>query len=310
MLRFGVACASRSLLRAASIICIIVACESGSITGPFSKPDARPIVFVRLDNGWSLFKVSPTRGEPTRLNLQMTETLFPALSPDGSKLAFVVESSPSGIYVAAADGSGARRVHPRGTDRITWSPDGTRLAIALDGEIVVVPLDGGAPQTITSAIDVYAGYPSWSSVGRIAFDTRGTFTFTGDIYTVAPDGSDLQLIVHEEGNPARDPAWSPDGSRLAFASGQYGASAIFTVDANGNDRRRVSPEPEWGFGWTDLAPAWAPSGGWIAFSHEHVACAGTQCESRYDILVMRSNGSGNARNLTANGTWGGVWPSW
>jgi TolB protein len=310
MIRFSAACASRLLLRVAPVVCILVACDSGSITGPFAQPDARPIVFLRLDNGWSLFKVSATGGAATRLNLPMTETLFPALSPDGSKLAFVVESSPGGVYVGAADGSGARRVHPAWTDRITWSPDATKLAIAVNGEIVVVPLDGSTPQTITNAIDVHAGYPSWSSTGRIAFDTRDLGYFSGDIYTMNPDGSDLRLIVHEEGSVARDPAWSPDGSRLAFALGRYGASAIFTADPNGNDRRRVSREPEWGFGWTDLAPAWAPSGEWIAFSHEHTLCAGTDCESRYDILVVRSDGVGDARNLTVGSSWGGVRPSW
>jgi Tol biopolymer transport system component len=294
----------------APVFCIIVACDSGSITGPFAKSDARPIVYVRLDDGWSLFTVSPTGGAPTRLNLPMRETLFPALSPDGSKLAFVVESSPGGVYVGAADGSEARLVYPALTERITWSPDATRLAIAVDGEIIVVPLDGGTPQTITDAVDVYAGYPSWSSRERIAFDTRGPFSSASGIYTMAPDGSDLRLIVNAEGTAARDPAWSPDGSRLAFALGEYAASSIYTVDANGNDRRRVSPEPEWGFGWTDLAPAWAPSGGWIAFSHEHTQCAGVQCEHRYDILVARSDGSGNPRNLTAGTSWGGVRPSW
>lgn len=298
------------LFRATALVCIVAACDSGSITGPLSQPDARPIVFLRLENGWSLYTVSPRGGASTRLNLPQTGTLFPALSPDGSRLAFVVEgSSPGGVYVGAADGSGARLVHPAWTDRITWSPDATRLAIAVNGEIIVVPLDGGTPQTITSAVDVYAGYPSWSSRGRIAFDTRGVFSFTGDLYTIAPDGSDLRLIVHEEGNPARDPAWSPDGSRLAFAMGHYGASSIYTVDANGNDRRRVTPEPEWGFGSTDLAPAWAPSGGWIAFSHEHTRCAGAECEGRYDVMVVRSDGRG-VRNLTADAAWGGVRPSW
>ena len=298
------------VVRATATAGALVACDSGSITSPFLQPDQRPIVFLRLDNGWSLFRVSPRGGAATRLNLPMTETLFPALSPDGSRLAFVVESSPGGVYVGAADGSGAQLVHPAWTDRITWSPDGTRLAIAVNGEIIVVPLDGGTAQSITDGIGVYAGYPSWSPRGRIAFDTRGTFsTSASDIYTIAPDGSDLRLIVHEEGSAARDPAWSPDGSRLAFALGDFGASSIHIVDANGSDRRRLTPAHEWGFGSTDLGPAWAPSGEWIAFQREHTLCEGAQCESRYDIFVVRSDGR-DARNLTVGASWGGVRPAW
>ena len=309
MLRLDVLRVPRPLLRATAVVCSLVACESGSITSPFVQPDQRPIVFLRLDNGWSLFRVSPRGGTSARLNLPMTETLFPALSPDGSRLAFVVESSPGGVYVGAADGSGARLVHPAWTDRITWSPDGTRLAIAVNGEIIVVPLNGGTPQSITEGVDVYAGYPSWSSSGRIAFDTRGTFSPSSDVYTIAADGSDLRLLVHEESVTIRDPAWSPDGSRLAFALGDFGSSSIHTVDANGNDRRRLTPAHEWGFGSTDLGPAWAPSGDWIAFQREHTLCEGVQCESRYDIFVVRSDGQ-DARNLTVDASWGGVRPSW
>jgi Tol biopolymer transport system component len=239
----------------------------------------------------------------------MRETLFPALSPDGSRLAFVVESDPEGVYVGAPDGSGAQLVYPRRTDRITWSPDGTRLALAFDGEIIVIPLDGGSSQTITGAVDVYARYPSWSSTGRIAFHTFGGCCSDSDIYTMAADGSDLRLVVSGDGMEARDPAWSPDGSRLAFALGHFGESSIFTSEANGNNRRRVTPEPDNGFGWTDLGPEWAPSGEWIAHQREHELCILGSCEGRYDILVVRPDGS-DVRNLTKGSAWGGVRPSW
>ena len=48
-------CASHLVLRATAVVCILGACDPGSTTGPFLQPDVRPIVFVRLDNGWSLF---------------------------------------------------------------------------------------------------------------------------------------------------------------------------------------------------------------------------------------------------------------
>jgi Tol biopolymer transport system component len=282
------------------------ACDSP--TRP-SDPDRRPIVYFGLDDGWELFTVSHVGGAPSRLNLPMAETLFPALSPDGSRLAFVVESVPEGVYVGAADGAGARLVYPHRTDRITWSPDGTRLAVGLDGEIIVIPVDGGAAWSVTETVDIFAAYPSWSSTGRIAFHTYGVSS-ESDIYTIAADGSDLRLVVSGNGEEARDPAWSPDGSRIAFALGGFGASFIYTVTAGGGDLRRVSPEPPTGVSWTDLGPEWSPSGQWIAHQREHdPSCTSSGCTRRWDVFVVRPDGR-DERNLTAATPWGGVRPSW
>jgi Tol biopolymer transport system component len=298
------------MLRFALAACLIAAGCDGS-TGPGDEPDGRPIVYFRLDElpgGWTLYRTSAGGGTPTRVNLSMMETLYPAVSPDGSKLAFVRQSDPAGVYVSAVDGSAPRLVYVARAEHIAWSPDGTRLAIDLDGEIAVVGVDGTGAQTITAALDMDARHPSWSPNGRIAFASEG-FAFVSDIYTMAPDGSDVRLIVRGEGEEARDPAWSPDGSRLAFALGTHGSSSIFTVDANGNDRRRVTPEPQWGFAATDLGPAWSPSGRWITFQREHSVCTGAECEGRYDIFVGRADGV-DVRNVTEGSPWGGVRPSW
>jgi Tol biopolymer transport system component len=298
------------MLRFALAACLIaVGCDAS--TGPGDEPDGRPIIYFRLDElpgRWTLYRTSTAGGTPTRVNLSMTETLYPAVSPDGSKLAFVRESDPVGVYVSAVDGSAPRLVYAARAEHIAWSPDGTRLAVDLGGEIAVVGADGTGAQTITAALDKDAGHPSWSPNGRIAFASEG-FDFVSDIYTMASDGSDVRLIVSGEGREARDPAWSPDGSRLAFALGTFGSSSIFTVDANGNDRRRVTPEPQWGFAATDLGPSWSPSGRWIAFQREHTVCTGAECEGRYDIFVVRADG-GDIRNVTGGSPWGGVRPSW
>lgn len=295
-------------MRLLGAACVVAGCDSVT-DSPFEQPDARPIVYFAIDTGWALFSVPPLGGSPRRLSVAQTQLIFPALSPDGSRLAFVSGDGAGGVYVGAADGSGAERVYVGRPDHIAWSPDQTRVALGVDGEIVVVPLDGSATDTITAAVEVHASYPSWSSRERIAFTSRAPFSFSSDLYTIASDGSDLRLIVSVDGAEARDPAWSPDGSRLAFALGLHGGSAIFTVNPNGTDRRRLTPEPQWGFGSTDLAPTWAPSGRWIAFQREHLLCTGADCENRYDIMMVAVEG-GVARNLTAEHAWGGAGPSW
>jgi Tol biopolymer transport system component len=299
-------------LRFVLATCLVAAGCSDS-TGLSEQPDDRPIVYFRQDNpgtgAWMLAQVSALGGAPTPLSPPVTETLFPALSPDGSRLAFVSEGDARGIYVGAADGSGARQVHAGVTDHIAWSPDGSRLAFEIDGEIIVVGADGAGAQTITANVAVLAGHPSWSRRGRIAFSTRTPAGIGSDIYTMAPNGSDVRVFVAGEGQDARDPAWSRDGSRLAFALGHHSASSIFTVNANGGDRRRVTTASEAGLGETDLGPAWAASGQWIAFQREHSVCEGQLCTGRYDVFVVRTDGA-NLRNVTAGSLWGGVRPTW
>jgi Tol biopolymer transport system component len=302
-------------LRLALGACLIAAgCDGG--TGLDDEPDGRLIVYFRLDEeplGWGLYRTSATGGTPTRLNVPLRETVYPAVSPDGSRIAFMSEAEPGGVYVSAADGSGPQLVYAGQAEHVAWSPDGARLAIGTPdggtghGEILVVGADGTGAQTITAAVSIDANHPSWSPTGRIAFASRGFGV--SDIYTMAPDGSDVRRIVDGEGREARDPAWSPDGSRLAFALGRYGASSIFTVDPNGNDRRRVTPQPEWAFAATDLGPAWSPSGRWIAFQRERSVCAGAECQARTDIFVVRADGA-DVRDVTAGSPWGGVRPSW
>src|SRR5829696_8498424 len=107
----------RSLwLALVALCCLSTACDRS--TGPGDEPpDARPIVYFRLETqeaNWALYRVSATGGAPTRLSLAMRETLYPAVSPDGSKLAFLSESNPAGIYVSAADGAGARLIYAQG----------------------------------------------------------------------------------------------------------------------------------------------------------------------------------------------------
>lgn len=283
----------------ATVCLLVTGCSS---TEPRGDVDARrPIVYQRITptGFWELMTVNAFDGNPTRLDINLPEAIFPALSPDGTQLGFVSTVTPVGVYAAWADGSSIRFVHPGSPDHLTWSPDGSRLAFSVDGEIIALGVDGSDFQVPTTSFAGYAGFPAWSPSGVIAFSTfRGGGA--SDIYAMTATGDNVRLLVSGDGTSARDPAWSPDGSQLAFALGDYGSSSIYVANANGRARRRVTVvDPE--ITTTDLGPVWSPSGEWIAFQREQ--------NGRYDVFIVRPDGS-DLRNLTTGTDWGGARPTW
>ena len=155
----------------------------------------------------------------------------------------------------------------------TLSPDRTRVAFVSyrDGnyEIYVMGADGSAPTNITQH-DAWDSNPAWSPDGRqIAFVSdrngdrelyEGGGLYNADIFLMNADGTGVEQLTFEPGNGAGGPAWSPDGSSIAFVSGRDGPFAIFAIELASGDIRRVSNN--------DLSvssPSWSPDGAWIAY---------------------------------------------
>jgi Tol biopolymer transport system component len=85
------------------------------------------------------------------------------------------------------------------------------------------------------------------------------------------------------------PAWSPDGSRIAFAKCRLAACRIFTVNADAegaNDVRQVTDIADGSV--NALSPAWSPDGAWIAF----VLWTGSPFQGTPSIAFVRAEGGG------------------
>ena len=77
-----------------------------------------------------------------------------------------------------------------------------------------------------------------------------------------PDGSNRQLVI-DAGTKDAEPAWSPDGSKIAFKSDRTPTpnGGIWVVNADGTGWSCFEPEPD----FSNVKPTWSPDGRKIAF---------------------------------------------
>jgi tol-pal system beta propeller repeat protein TolB len=94
-----------------------------------------------------------------------------------------------------------------------------------------------------------------------------------------------------------EPAWSPDGTAIAFVSARDGTPHIYLMDADGKNQRRLSTSDI-----DQLEPAWSPDGKQIAFLSE-------EGNNHSNIYLMDSDGT-NIRNLTNQPTGLNENPTW
>ena len=123
---------------------------------------------------------------------------------------------------------------------------------------------------IVSATVAFVAMLSTAS-GQIANVYELAFVRDSQIFLVRSDGTGLVQLTSDGVNS--EPAWSPDGTRIAFVRYQGGANQIYVMNADGSNvvRRTYGS-------WSD-SPAWSPDGTRIAFSSLH--------GGGYRIHVMR-----------------------
>lgn len=154
---------------------------------------------------------------------------------------------------------------------ITWSPDGTQLAYQSENDIYAVDAAGGVPAKLTNAGPGEINkHPAWSPDGtRIAFASMAissTGKLNTDLYVMNTDGTNPVNLMEQQPEAANSideaPAWSPDGSKIAFRSTRTGGGInnIFVMNADGTDPIQLTHET------VDCGlPAWSPDGNKIAF---------------------------------------------
>ena len=199
------------------------------------------------------------------------------------------------LYVVNADGSGLRNLAritgpALFSSQLVWSPDGRTIYFGR----YLVSTDGSGARKLPY-IPLIA---VWSPDGRqIAFVGNGRTGLPGpgaarskddsEIYVMNADGSGTRRLTHNVGYDG-EPAWSPDGRKIAFQSTRrrFGGSKaeIYVMNADGSGKRNLTRNPA-----KDGSPSWSPDGRRIAFVSNR--------DGRLEAHVMNADGSGQ-RSLT------------
>ena len=168
-----------------------------------------------------------------------------------------------------------------------WSPDGKTLAYTVykDNKVGLVALERGSsePKHITPFDESPEYEPAWSPDGKRLVFVHDALSGTDgqlEIHRMNADGSDSKRILTPAKRPAQDehPAWSPDGSTIAFTSTRDGNPEIYLCDGDGGNLRRITAHAA-----VDSHPSWSPDGKRLAF-----------CSARFgnmEICVMNRDGS-------------------
>jgi TolB protein len=251
-------------------------------------------LIIANDDGTALRHVPPITTVPG------ADDVFPSWAPDGQRLAMadgLAEFNSALIYTRAPDGSdGVRVTSPatRFSQQAVWSPDGSKLTtlvwqfddqglpIAID--LASINLDGSNPQYLTLFVDsarVTSDRLSWNPEGSRLALSIGGLPGPGDLYTVGGDGADLRQLTETPDNET-EPAWSPDGTRIAFASQapDEAASQIWVMSSDGSDRVQLTT-------LEGSSPTWSPDGMRLAFVSRR--------DGNLEIYVMAADGSGQSR---------------
>lgn len=323
------------MVRVSWCVAVLALCLSSSLFAQQTAPPLHPVTIDDLfqlkdvqdpqfspDGGWiayivktaslkedknlkRIWMIPAAGGEPIALTAEDRSSSHPRFSPDGKYVAFLSskDDEKQQLWLLNRQGGDSQAITstPQDVDDFEWSPDGKRL--------VLVMRDASAEE-LEAAKARESGEPEkkprtrkpWV-IDRMQFkmdeigylDRRRTHLYVFDL------ASKAMTQITSGDYDDNQPAWSPDGSRIAFTSNRskpdpdlnYNTD-IWTVEGDNKDKgahlTQVTTNPA-----ADELPAWSPDGTTIAFVSQ-LDDALFQYATKQ--LVIAPAGGGKAKVLT------------
>jgi hypothetical protein len=177
-----------------------------------------------------------------------------AFPGDNGLIAYTCGVPGTNICDANPDGSGKATLLTGGTDP-SWSPDGTRITYVDPTNGVSVANANG---TGRQALGAGAGstQPTFSTDGQ-----RVAYVKLGDLYSILSNTGGFEQHLTSSAATDADPAYSPGGTKIAFASDAGGGYDIWTLDLSTAALVHVTSTAG-----NERSPTWSPSGLTLVYS--------------------------------------------
>ena len=276
----------------------IVAVSAPAKTAAPASIEQGVIVF-QTSSGGSIYSMN---ADGSNLQLITAGGLDPALSPDGTQVAYARWDEPRGLFVVNIDGSDERwLVGENLVKNPAWSPDGEQIVFNVQSggsEAYTIRTPRGErtfpadPHWRLQVIDatgenlegiadnMHSWNPDWSEYGILYAAEDG-------IYVTSPDGSPHH--IYDASNTVRNPAWSPDGQTIIATMEFHDHWEVVRINRDGTGLVRLDQNYD---GVHSVAPAWSADGEQILYLSDR--------NGEWQLWVMDADG-GN-KHLLAPGT--------
>lgn len=287
----------------------------------FDKPAGPPvlshskkkIVFTTNENSYACLYTIDIDGQNLKfLNKTKYSSFSPALSPDDSKITFVIRDTippyDCNIYTINADGTNRIQLTNQ-YDNVSplYLPDNSAIIYTsrngtMSG-VYKMNVDGTNKQLLSppgKSFSVSSISPNGKMIAINSEDWNGS-----QIFVMNTDGSNLKQLTftveknyNDTGSPRggnNEPVWSPNSSRIVYHSYENTAHDIYVINADGSGNKRLTDSP-----LRDQCPAWTDDGRYIIYASKKGWYSGnTPTYGAWVISIMTADGQSKTE-LTNN----------